>query len=73
MPHAERFDVLVLGSGTGGKLLAWLIGGRHQASKKSLCALRDFHFRELPPKNDLIEVAKVGEATLSRQNDLPAQ
>jgi pyruvate/2-oxoglutarate dehydrogenase complex dihydrolipoamide dehydrogenase (E3) component len=23
MPHPERFDVLVLGSGTGGKLIAW--------------------------------------------------
>src|SRR5262245_11645126 len=23
MPHAERFEALVLGSGTGGKLLAW--------------------------------------------------
>jgi pyruvate/2-oxoglutarate dehydrogenase complex dihydrolipoamide dehydrogenase (E3) component len=23
MPQPERFDVLVLGSGTGGKLIAW--------------------------------------------------
>jgi len=23
MPQSERFDVLVLGSGTGGKLIAW--------------------------------------------------
>ena len=23
MPQAERFEVLVLGSGTGGKLMAW--------------------------------------------------
>ena len=32
MPQAERFDVLVLGSGTGGKLIAWhmaLIGSAH--------------------------------------------
>jgi len=37
-----------------------------------LRALRDFHVRELPPNDDLIEVANGGEAMPNRQNDLPA-
>src|SRR6516162_4077751 len=30
MPQSERFDVLVLGSGTGGKLIAWHLAGSGQ-------------------------------------------
>jgi hypothetical protein len=37
-----------------------------------LRALRDFYVRDLPPNNDLMEVANGGEAMPNRQNDLPA-
>jgi hypothetical protein len=38
MPQSEQLEVLVLGSGTGGKLIAWYMAPRGADDKRRNCS-----------------------------------
>ena len=66
MPKSEQFEVLVLGSGTGGKLIAWYMA---QAGRRTAVVERRWvggscpNIACMPSKN---EIASAGIAHLAR-------
>ena len=71
MPQSEQFEVLVLGSGTGGKLIAWHMA---QSGRRTAVVERRWiggscpNIACMPSKNE-ISSAKVAHARASRRRD----
>src|ERR1700758_5067906 len=63
MPQSEQFDVLVLGSGTGGKLIAWYMA---QSGRRTVVVERKWVGGSCPniaclPSKNVIHSAKVAQ------------
>jgi pyruvate/2-oxoglutarate dehydrogenase complex dihydrolipoamide dehydrogenase (E3) component len=71
MPQSEKFEVLVLGSGTGGKLIAWYMA---QSGRRTAVVERRWvggscpNIACMPSKNE-ISSARIAHLQLSRLND----